>query len=143
MGGAAFESLKCSSPAREAGAMLAEGSRVRLVTTQRDATVTGLLGEGGQGSVYLVEVDHPDGPRHEALKWYFPKVATARQRSAITALVDRGAPGPRFLWPTDIACVEGTDQFGYVMPLRPPGYVGLADLMAGRVDANFRQVTTL
>ena len=63
--------------------------------------------------------------------------------AALTMLVGRGSPGPRFLWPLDLARSHDVPGFGYVMALRPPGYAGLADLMVGRVDVGFRVVTTL
>ena len=74
-----------------------------------------------------------DGSQRQlALKWYAPSKVMKAQHAAITALVQRGSPSPAFLWPIDI--VSAPDSFGYVMPLRPPGFVGLGDLLRGRVD---------
>jgi DNA-binding helix-hairpin-helix protein with protein kinase domain len=75
------------------------------------------LGEGGQGSVFLV--DGPQGA--QALKWYNPEQATEEQKSALRELVKngppRGAAGRRFIWPLDLVTAPGSRQFGYVMPL--------------------------
>jgi DNA-binding helix-hairpin-helix protein with protein kinase domain len=122
--------------------MFNAGARVRLAGSGRECRVDGLLGEGGQGSVFLARDSSPAAPEY-ALKWYLPWAATVSQRRAIETLVDRGAPGAQFLWPIDVAESDDVGGFGYVMPLRPPGYVGLADLMSGRVDAGFRQLSTL
>ena len=125
--------------------MLTTGSRVRLAATQVECDVLGLLGEGSQGAVYLATVRGGQGAggRDLALKWYFPQAATDEQWRALTMLVGRGSPGERFLWPLDLARSHDVPGFGYVMALRPAGYVGLADLMGGRVDVAFRVVTTL
>ena len=125
--------------------MLETGSRVRLTATQVDCDVLGLLGEGAQGAVYLATVcgGQGTGGRDIALKWYLPHAATDEQWQALTMLVGRGSPGDRFLWPLDLARAHGVPAFGYAMSLRPVGYAGLSDLMAGRVDVGFRVVTTL
>lgn len=99
------------------------------------------LGEGSQGSVYAVESS--ESADECALKWYHPPFATAAQRHAIELLIDRGAPDGRFLWPTELVEVHGVSGFGYVMPLRPRGYVGLGDVMRGMVASDYALVTTL
>lgn len=90
------------------------------------------LGEGSQGVVW--ELAQEDGAAL-ALKWYAPYAATRAQRAVLEALVDRGAPSPLFLWPLQLVDIESHPGFGYVMPLRPDGYVGLVELLDGRVDA--------
>jgi DNA-binding helix-hairpin-helix protein with protein kinase domain len=120
--------------------MVGEGAEVELTTSGRRARVTRLLGEGGQGSVYEVAAD--DGLRY-ALKWYFTHTATPQQRGAITDLVERGAPDDRFLWPLELVVQRGKPGFGYVMPLRPPEFVGLSALLHGAVDASLRSVCTI
>lgn len=76
------------------------------------------LGEGGQGSVYLVRAQGKD----YALKWYHQTWAANDQKRALQALVHNGPPesnaaaGKRFVWPIEIA--ERADGFfGYVMDL--------------------------
>ena len=80
-------------------------------------TVQQRLGEGGQGTVYLVESPHGA----QALKWYNTIQATVEQREAIRTLVQAGPPrgpaGRRFIWPLDLVTAPDTTQFGYLMPL--------------------------
>jgi len=80
-------------------------------------TVQQRLGEGGQGTVYLVEGPHGA----QALKWYNTLQATVEQREAIRTLVQAGPPrgpaGRRFIWPLDLVTAPDTTQFGYLMPL--------------------------
>ena len=106
-----------------------------VVTLRRSATlwtVGRLLGEGSQGVVHeLVPTD--GSPRRLALKWYAARSVSDKQRLAITGVAGRHSPGPMFLWPMEvITAADG--GFGYVMPIRPPEYVGLGELLKGRVD---------
>ncbi len=111
--------------------MIRKGEVVTLPRLGSTWQVHELLGQGGQGSVHLVRA--VDGSQRQlALKWYAPSKVMQAQHDAISALVQRGSPSPAFLWPIDI--VATPDSFGYVMPLRPPGFVGLGDLLRGRVD---------
>lgn len=123
------------------GVGLKSGSIVELPQTKRTASVRKLLGEGSQGSVFDIVVE-PSG-EHRALKWYFPSSGLARQRAAIDQLVERGSPDRRFLWPTEIAVIHGEASFGYVMPLRDPTSVSLADLLTGKVDVTLSTVCAL
>mgnify|MGYP003116253246 FL=1 len=118
--------------------MVAERARVELLTSGRAATVGRFIGEGGQGAVFEVHPD--DGSAPLALKWYFDHTASATQRAGIQLLVDRGAPDEHFLWPLEMVETEGSRAFGYVMPLRPPGFSGLTDLLTGKIDASFRSI---
>jgi eukaryotic-like serine/threonine-protein kinase len=118
--------------------MVAERARVELLTSGRGATVGRFIGEGGQGAVFEVHPD--DGSEPLALKWYFDHTASATQRAGIQLLVDRGAPDHHFLWPLEMVETEGSRAFGYVMPLRPPGFSGLTDLLTGKIDASFRSI---
>lgn len=121
-----------------------DGKRVRLDSSGRTGEVSRLLGEGGQGSVFEVVVPGPDGGGERlALKWYFPGSATDAQRRAIADLIERGRPSQRFLWPLELVSASDEPGFGYVMPLRPPQYVGLAALMGGGVEATLRTICTI
>jgi len=120
--------------------MVPNETTIALPASGRRALVVRLLGEGGQGAVY--EVVTEDG-EHLALKWYHPHTASPQQRATIADLVDRGGPNERFLWPMEMATRPGAIGFGYVMPLRPPQYVGLAALLQGAIDAPLRVVCTI
>jgi serine/threonine protein kinase len=120
--------------------MLTIGSELTLPRSGRRCRIRALLGEGSQGVVYEAEV--AGGPP-QALKWYYPHTASALQRDAIEELIERRAPSDRFLWPSELVEQPPIEGFGYVMPLRPPQYAGLADLLAGKVDIPFSIATTL
>jgi eukaryotic-like serine/threonine-protein kinase len=116
------------------------GDVVVLAASGRRASIGRLLGEGSQGAVYLADVEH--GGAH-ALKWYFPHAATPAQREAIETLLLRGAPAAQFLWPLELARSGHRPEFGYVMPLRPPQFVGLGGLLTGAVDVGIATVLTV
>jgi serine/threonine protein kinase len=124
--------------------MLRAGTAFNLMQSRRRGAVTRFIGEGSQGTVFAAVVD-TDGGESEAvaLKWYFPHTATLDQRAAIAELVERGAPSERFLWPLELVTAPGQPGFGYVMRLRPPRFVGLAELLTGKTDAPFSVVLTL
>jgi DNA-binding helix-hairpin-helix protein with protein kinase domain len=121
--------------------VLSTGATFELPVSRRWCTVEHLLGEGSQGSVFQARV----GPQRDALalKWYFDHTGTPTQRASIAELVDRGAPDDRFLWPSELVTLSGEPGFGYLMPLRPDSYVGLSELLTGKVDAPFSVVCTL
>ena len=60
-------------------------------------------------------------------------MATPEQRQALQQVVDR-APNDRsrLLWPE--ALIDARPSFGYVMELRPPEFVTLSKVVAGRID---------
>ena len=94
----------------------------------RRGTVGELLGAGGQGEVYQVDL----GGLPFALKWYhdhYIDIDTGL-RTRLTRAVRRGAPTSDFLWPLDLAEVPGQRSFGYIMPLREDSYVSIRDLIA-------------
>jgi serine/threonine protein kinase len=120
--------------------MLTIGSELVLPASGRACRVRRLLGEGSQGVVFEAEVP---GSGLLALKWYYAHTASSAQRRAIDDLVDRGAPSDRFLWPVEVVDQPPVVGFGYLMPLRPPQYVGLSELLAGKVDIPFSVATAL
>jgi DNA-binding helix-hairpin-helix protein with protein kinase domain len=117
------------------------GALVLLGAARERWTVGRLLGEGGQGAVFeLLPEDGGNAPL--ALKWYFPNSGNRDQRIAIRRLISRRQPNASFLWPLEIVDGDG-DTFGYTMPLRPPGYRAVGDLLVGRVPSDPRLVITL
>lgn len=119
------------------------GADWRVVLPRQGGTwrIAGVLGEGGQGSVYELVPEAPGG-RSLALKWYRPEATHPAQRAALHRLTERPAPSEAFLWPLEVVDGEA-GAFGYVMPLRPPGFVPVADLLTGRVDVGFATVARL
>jgi hypothetical protein len=100
-----------------------------------------LLGEGGQGQVWRVTPGRGGGPDY-ALKWYFPETATDEQWTALSRLVEGGAPDARFLWPLELARAPGNEGFGYLMGLRSDSFRSMVDVMRRDVEPNFRTLTT-
>jgi serine/threonine protein kinase len=99
------------------------------------------LGSGGQGEVYEVTACGMFGVADEkfALKWYFKKFATVGQRAIVENLIRTGKPDNSFLWPEDLVIGE-RGGFGYVMPLRPERFKGVADLMKRRAEPSFKSL---
>lgn len=97
---------------------LSSGDTVRLISGQT-ATVKKLLGEGGQGYVYLVSV----GGKDMALKWYKDGVIhnIPKFYENLKTNVRNGAPTAQFIWPKYVTEIQD-GHFGYVMDLRPSGY---------------------
>src|SRR5690348_2299202 len=98
---------------------------IRVSAAGATCQVRQFLGGGGQGEVYRADWDGAA----VALKWYFPQSATASQREALEALIRKGAPTDRFLWPIEIAADSNIPGFGYVMPLRDQRFKSIVDLM--------------
>ncbi|MDA7435787.1 protein kinase [Synechococcus sp. AH-601-C19] len=92
------------------------------------------IGGGTQGQVYSVELGQPGIGEQLALKWYLPGcIARDPQlRNRLSQSIRLGAPNSDFLWP--MALLEPLESqqrgFGYLMALRPEGFVG-ANLHAG------------
>ncbi|MCO5166628.1 MAG: protein kinase [Planctomycetes bacterium] len=97
-----------------------------------------LLGSGGQGDVWLSELDG----RKVAVKVYHLHTATKAQREVIERLVTKGSPAHYFLWPIALIDDVAERTFGYVMELREPRFRPLEDFMARRIEPSFRALLT-
>ena len=92
------------------------------------------LAAGGQGEVYVVEY----AGKKKALKWYTN--AGEKPQNFYENLknnVNKGSPDAAFLWPEAIteepknfSNISGKNSFGYVMDLRPEGYVEMSNILA-------------
>ncbi|MBQ2681294.1 MAG: serine/threonine protein kinase [Eggerthellaceae bacterium] len=106
-------------------------------TKGKQLTVKKVLGEGGQGRVFLVDYDGSE----KAFKWYklgvFPNPNAFRKNLVRNA--ESPSPARQFIWPIDI--VENDDgRFGYVMELRPPEYREAIEFFLHKVYfANFKR----
>lgn len=107
---------------------LAKGTKLKSLY-KADIVVDKKLGEGGQGYVY--KITYNGEPK--ALKIYKPSALRAPKSfyQNLKNNVERKAPCDRFLWPIDILPWDGK-TFGYVMDLRPEGYMELVDFMNGK-----------
>ena len=93
------------------------------------AQVLDELGSGGQGSVYKVSYNG----KEYALKWYHKDVFKGKEKEFYNNLADnikKGAPTSNFLWPLGIT-EPYNDVFGYIMNIRPKGYVELTEFFVG------------
>ena len=118
--------------------LLKPGQTVTTEPSGLRCVVDSFLGGGGQGEVYRARLDK----QAVALKWYFPHNASGEHRAALSDLVRRGAPTPKFLWPLELAVARDVPQWGYVMLLREPRFTGIVDMMARRVEPTFRALAT-
>lgn len=110
---------------------LSVGRQLKSVSGNTYKTLT-LLGEGGQGFVYEVELA---GQKY-ALKWYKKKTARKEQKQILENLLQKQKPSEAFLWPLDM--IEANGSFGYIMPLRPKRFKDIPALLSRRVEPSFR-----
>lgn len=118
--------------------LLKVGQTVSTQPSGMRCTAEQFLGGGGQGEVYRARLEG----QPVALKWYFPTQATPEHRTAMEALIRRGPPTEKFLWPIELAEAPDVPDFGYVMALREPRYKGIVDMMMRRVEPSFRALAT-
>lgn len=118
---------------------LKKNQKIKMLNGQT-VTVTGILGEGGQGIVYRVLIDGTNEER--ALKWYFIDMIRDKQAfcSNLAENVAKGSPSDIFVWPEQIS--EWTNgSFGYLMKLIPDRYVEFSKYL--RAKAAFRNCTAM
>ena len=90
------------------------------------AKIIDLLGEGGQGEVYLVEYQG----KQLAFK-YYKEIPSDGFRSNLKNNAKMGSPATTFLWPTKV--IEFDDNtLGYLMDLRPKNYVSFVSYLTGK-----------
>jgi serine/threonine protein kinase len=85
------------------------------------------LGEGGQGIVYLVDLNGKD----YALKWY-TKPSGKEFYNNLENNIQKGAPTSSFLWPLYLTEMKD-GHFGYLMELRPAEFAELSDFLIAKV----------
>ena len=89
-------------------------------------TVKRELGRGGQGIVYLVDLNG----KNMALKWY-TSIPSNEFYKNMQRLIDRKPPLDAFIWPLYLT-KRKDGQFGYIMKLRPDGYYEFGQYMLAR-----------
>lgn len=122
-------------------ATLNAGQRLRGVTSGLVCRVESLVGEGGQGEVFLAELNG----RKVALKWYSDRMLRADRglQPRLQVAIDRGAPSPQFLWPFELVTLPDGSGLGYLMRLRRPGFEKIHRLLRQEVQPSFRIAATL
>ncbi len=92
----------------------------------KTAVIKSKIGEGGQGSVYTVDIDGAD----YALKWYHKKALSESEKfyANLENNIEQGAPTSAFIWPKYLTeIIDG--EFGYVMDLMPDEYKCFSDFL--------------
>jgi DNA-binding helix-hairpin-helix protein with protein kinase domain len=127
--------------------ILPEGSRLSFEGLSTPLQVVRGIGSGSQGQVYEVEL----AGERLALKWYLPACIARDQglERRLLAAISSTAPSASFLWP--IALLKPIPEaqrqfrcqepgFGYLMNLRPPGFVGAVEHYGGLVEISLHSV---
>ena len=127
--------------------ILPEGSQLSFAGLSTPLRVLRGIGSGSQGQVYEVEL----AGERLALKWYLP-ACIARDpglERRLLAAISSTAPNASFLWPLALLRPTAESQgllrcreqgFGYLMNLRPAGFVGAVEHYGGRLDLSLASV---
>lgn len=94
------------------------------------ADVLGVIGNGRQSTVYLVEYNG----MKMALKWYSTEKVKSLDKICgnIRRNIAEGKPNNKFLWPEYMTKIDKqTGAFGYFMELKPDSFEYFADIMTG------------
>lgn len=105
---------------------LAKGRRISL-TNGGCVTIIKELGRGGQGIVYLVDLNG----EQKVLKWYLTAPDEKFYRNLEKNIMN-GAPSDAFLWPEHLTNRQ-LGSFGYVMQLRPKNYYEFGNYLLAKV----------
>jgi serine/threonine protein kinase len=122
--------------------LLQRGQMVVARGMQSACVVHDLLGEGAQAEVYRARV----GAFDYALKWYRPEYLRNDPRlwDRLKEAINSGSPCEQFLWPFDLVSLPRTASYaGYLMPVKPPGFVSLVDLVRRQSEPSFRSLATV
>lgn len=100
------------------------------LTNGQAARIVSLLGQGGQGEVYIAEVNG----RQMALKWYTHPdyIKNNAFYHNLETNIRMGKPSDIFLWPEMLTLPE-YGSFGYLMPLRPKRFVDFSQFLLAKV----------
>lgn len=113
---------------------LEKGTRVTL-TDGGCVTIIKELGRGGQGIVYLVDLNG----EQKALKWYLNAPDDSFYRN-LEKNIMHGAPSDAFIWPEHLTKRQ-LGSYGYVMKLRPKNYYEFGNYLLAKV--NFKSFTAM
>ncbi len=113
---------------------LKSGERVNLANAGY-ATIIKELGRGGQGIVYLVDLNGDQ----KALKWYLNPPGETFYKNLLNN-IRTGAPSEAFLWPEYVTARQ-KGSYGYVMALRPKNYYEFGNFLLAKVT--FKSFTAM
>lgn len=115
-------------------AELKKGDKINL-TSGGYVTIDKELGRGGQGIVYLVDLNG----EKKALKWYL-NAPDDKFNKNLEHNIMNGAPSQAFLWPEYLTKRE-RGSYGYVMKLRPQNYFEFGNFLLAK--KSFRSYTAM
>ena len=127
--------------------LLPEGASLRFEGLDQPLQILRGLGGGTQGQVFAVQ----SGAEQLALKWYLP-ACLARDPQLPRRLrqsIALGAPNGDFLWPLALLEPAAASRaliqhpkagFGYLMALRPAGFVGSHLHAGGQLEISLQNV---
>jgi serine/threonine protein kinase len=123
------------------------GAVLQLEGLSRELRILEGVGGGSQGQVYAVEL----GGERLALKWYWP-ACIARDpnlRRRLEESIQASSPNNAFLWPIALVGTNAASReqirlrepsFGYLMPLRPPSFLGANAHAGGQMEISLQNV---
>jgi len=98
-----------------------------ITISNSECKIIDLLGEGGQGTVYLVNYNNTN----MALKVYNDLVSKDFEYN-LRNNINKGAPSSSFLWPRKIIHFDD-DKIGYLMDLRPSNFSSFIKYLNGNI----------
>jgi DNA-binding helix-hairpin-helix protein with protein kinase domain len=122
--------------------MLPRGQTLLARNMQSAAVIEDMLGEGAQAEVYRARI----GDSWYAVKWYRPEYLGADPRlwDRLKTAIGAGSPAEQFLWPFDFVSLPRSAACGgYVMPLKPPEFISMVDLLRRQCEPSFQSLTVV
>jgi serine/threonine protein kinase len=113
---------------------LTPGTKIKL-TAGGQVSIVKELGRGGQGIVYLVDLNGES----KALKWYLNAPNEAFYKNLQQNIIN-GAPSDAFLWP-EYLTERQQGSYGYVMRLRPKNYFEFGNFLLAK--KSFKSYTAM
>jgi len=120
--------------------LLKRGQTLLARNMESAVVIEEMLGVGAQAEVYRAHI----GDSWFAVKWYRPEYlgVDARLWDRLKVAINAGSPTEQFLWPFDFVSLPRTAAYGgYIMPIKPPEYISMIDLLRRRCEPAFRALT--
>jgi len=109
---------------------------------QSAAVIEEMVGEGAQAEVYRARI----GDTSYAVKWYRPEYVSVDPKlwERLKVAIHSGSPTEQFLWPFDFISLPRRPEYGgYIMPLKPPEFISMVDLLRRKSEPSFRALISV